>query len=247
MQGNVVMRKYLIMGVQGSGKGTQAGLLCRDFELVHISVGDLFRWHAQNHTRLGGRVRRLMAAGRLVPDHLVEELVRTRLDLHDWNYGFVLDGFPRNRHQVEFFLESYDVDAVIVINVPDAVVMDRILNRRLCERCGRDYNLLHHRPAREGVCDGCGGRLAARADDTAEAVRARLQDYHLQTEPVLELFRRKEFVAAVDGTKSPADIQEDIRRQLGLAPECPALNAAGAVPRQRRSLAGRREALTPAV
>jgi adenylate kinase len=168
-----------------------------------------------------------MAAGELVPDETVEDLVRDRLALHDWNYGFVLDGFPRNRHQGEFFLESYDVNAVILIDVPDAVVVDRILNRRLCERCGRDYNLLQHRPAREGVCDGCGGRLAARADDTPEAVRARLRDYHRQTEPVVELFRRREFVAVVDGTRAPAQVQQDIRQQLGLAPESPTLNGLG--------------------
>jgi adenylate kinase len=225
------MRKYIITGVQGCGKGTQAKLLCRDFDLVHISVGDLFRWHVQNHTKLGVRVRRLMAAGQLVPDELVEGLVRDRLEVHDWNYGFVLDGFPRNRHQAGFFLENYDVNAVILIDVPDALVVDRILNRRLCDRCGRDWNLLYHKPAVAGVCDDCGGRLTARADDAPEAVRARLHDYHSQTEPVLDLFRHKELVVVADGTKSPEDVQEEIRGQLGLAPAlAPARNGSGGRP-----------------
>jgi adenylate kinase len=217
------MRKYVIMGVQGCGKGTQAALLCRDFDLVHISVGDLFRWHTQNHTKLGGRVRRMMAAGQLVPDEVVEQVVRERLELHDWNYGFVLDGFPRNRHQAEVFLENYDVNAVILIEVPDQVVVDRIRNRRLCDRCGQDYNPLTRRPVAEGVCDRCGGRLRARADDSPEAVRARLRDYHDQTEPVLELFRRKELVVVADGVRPPAEVQEDIRRQLGLDVSAPPL------------------------
>src|SRR2546423_14072931 len=98
------MRKYVIMGVQGSGKGTQGSLLARDLDLVHISVGDIFRWHVQSHTKLGAQVRRIMAAGELVGDDLVADVVRQRLEQHDWNYGFVLDGFPRNREQGLFFL-----------------------------------------------------------------------------------------------------------------------------------------------
>src|SRR5262245_65643045 len=111
------MHKYVITGVQGSGKGTQAKLLCEALDLVHISVGDIFRWNIQNHTKLGARVRRLVDAGELVSDEVVDEVVRERLARHDWNYGFVLDGFPRNRMQAEFFLESYDVDAVAVLDI----------------------------------------------------------------------------------------------------------------------------------
>ena len=90
------MRKFVIMGVQGSGKGTQAGLLADDLDLVHLSVGDIFRWHVQRHTKLGAQVRRIMAAGELVDDELVESVMRDRLAIHDWNYGFIVDGFPRN-------------------------------------------------------------------------------------------------------------------------------------------------------
>src|SRR5688500_18201061 len=123
------------MGVQGSGKGTQAALLAREYDLVHISVGDIFRWHIQHHTKLGARVLRTIAAGQLVADEIVDEIVRARLEQHDWNYGFILDGFPRNREQAEFFLESYDVDAVIAVDVPDEVVLQRLLARRLCAKC----------------------------------------------------------------------------------------------------------------
>ena len=210
------MRKYLIMGAQGSGKGTQAKLLARDFDLVHISVGDVFRWHVQNHTKLGARVKRIVASGQLVPDEVVQEVVQARLELHDWNYGFILDGFPRNATQAEFFLESYDIDAVVLIEVPDDVVLKRILSRRLCSGCGLDYNLIFHRPAAEDTCDVCKGKLVLRADDTPQAVRDRLRDYDQKTKPLLDLLRRKEIIVAVDGTKAPAAIQEEVRKGLGL-------------------------------
>ncbi len=210
------MRKYVIMGAQGSGKGTQAKLLAKDFDLVHISVGDVFRWHVQNHTKLGARVKRIVASGQLVPDEVVQEVVQSRLELHDWNYGFILDGFPRNATQAGFFLESYDIDAVILIEVPDDVVFQRILSRRLCSGCGLDYNLIFHRPALTDTCDVCKGKLVLRADDTPQAVRDRLRDYHEKTKPILDLFRRKEIIVAADGTRAPAAIQEEIRKGLGL-------------------------------
>lgn len=211
------MRKYIVMGPQGCGKGTQAKMLARDFDLVHISVGDIFRFQVQHHTKLGAKVKRIVATGHLVPDELVNEVMLERLERHDWNYGFILDGFPRNENQAVFFLERFDVDAVILIEVPDAVVMERIMSRRLCSNCGLDYNLIFHRPAVADVCDVCKGRLVARADDHPDAVRGRLQDYHEKTQPIIDLFRHKELVVAVDGTRPPDHIQSELRRKLGLS------------------------------
>ena len=222
------MRKFVIMGAQGSGKGTQAALLAERFDLVHISVGDIFRWHIQHHTKLGARVLRTIAAGHLVADEIVDEIVRDRLAQHDWNYGFILDGFPRNREQAEFFLESYDVDAVIAVDVPDEVVLQRVLARRLCAKCGLDFNLIHHRPKAAGVCDVCGGTLVPRADDNEAAVRARLADYHIKTQPVIDLFRRKGLIVVADGTRSPDEVHLDIVSRLGLArSSAPAIGVTG--------------------
>ena len=216
------MRKYVMMGVQGSGKGTQSVLLCDDLDLVHISVGDIFRWHVQRHTKLGAQVRRAMTAGELVGDDLVESVVRQRLDQHDWNYGFVVDGFPRNGRQAEFFMESFDIDGVIHLEIPDDEVRRRVLSRRLCPNCGMDYNLIADRPEVEGRCDICGHELITRADDTPEALDARLRDYHEKTRPVLELFRRKEVVHDIDARPPAGEVQAAIRTELGLPAYRPA-------------------------
>jgi len=210
------MRKYIVMGVQGSGKGTQAKLLADKLDLEHINVGEIFRWNVEHRTKLGAQVRRIVGAGELVDDDLVERVVRRRLDEHDWNYGFIVDGFPRNQPQARFFLESYDLDAVILLDLPDELVTQRVLSRRLCSRCGLDYNLMSSRPAVPDVCDVCGGQLVTRADDTPEALEARLRDYHAKTRPVLELFRAKEVVVEVEASRPAAEVQAEIRGRLGV-------------------------------
>jgi adenylate kinase len=210
------MRKYVIMGVPGSGKGTQSRLLVDNYDITHISVGDIFRWNIVNHTKLGAQVKRIVAAGHLVGDELVGSVVRERLERHDWNYGFIVDGFPRNAVQAEFFLESYDIDGVIYLDMPDSEVHRRVLARRLCSRCGLDYNLIAHRPKQPDACDVCGGKLISRDDDNSEALANRLRDYHEKTKPVLDTFRRKEFVVSVDATRPAADVHQEIRTDLGL-------------------------------
>jgi adenylate kinase len=206
------------MGVQGSGKGTQSEMLAADLDLVHISVGDIFRWNVSNHTKMGAQVQRVMAAGELVGDDLAESVVQRRLTEHDWNFGFIIDGFPRNERQAGFFLESYDIDAVIFLDLPDSEVRRRVLNRRLCAKCGMDYNLIANSPAVPGQCDSCGGELIQREDDTEEALAVRLREYHEKTDPVLDLFRRKEYVIPVDARQPKEVVQEEIRKKLGLPP-----------------------------
>jgi adenylate kinase len=189
------MRKYVIMGVQGSGKGTQSEMLAADLDLVHISVGEIFRWNVANHTKLGTRVQRVITAGELVADDLVESVIARRLAEHDWNYGFILDGFPRNVAQAEFLLRSYDVDAVIKLDLPDSEVRRRV-------------------KARDGAARS--GEAGARDDDTEQALEVRLREFHEKTRPVLDLFRQKESVVTVDATPSKEDVQQEIRSRLGL-------------------------------
>ena len=124
------------MGIQGSGKGTQATLLADDLDLEHFSVGEIFRWNVQHHTKLGAQVKRTIDSGNLVEDDLVEAVIRRCLADHDWNFGFVIDGFPRTARQAEFFLERYDIDGVINLELPDEDVARRVLSRRLCADWG---------------------------------------------------------------------------------------------------------------
>ena len=220
------MRKYVIMGVQGSGKGTHAGMLEADLDLVHIGVGDILRWNVQHHTKVGAQVRRIMAAGALVDDDLIEDIVRVRLAQHDWNYGFIIDGFPRNPRQAEFFLESYDLDGVIHLDLPDSEVRRRVMARRLCSVCGVDYSLIDNSPKVDGKCDACSGDLLIREDDTEEALNVRLRDYHAKTNPVLDIFRRKEYVITVDSRPPKPQVQQAIRAKLGLPAYAPERQAA---------------------
>jgi adenylate kinase len=157
-----------------------------------------------------------MAAGGLVDDDLVEAIVRDRLASHDWNYGFILDGFPRNARQAEFFLETYDIDGVINLELYTEEVERRVLARRLCEGCGLDYNLMAHRPAQPDTCDVCGGRLVARDDDNPEALAVRVAHYHEQTRPVLDIFERKEFVVSIDASPSIEAVQAEVRARLAV-------------------------------
>jgi len=212
------LHKYIIIGPQGSGKGTQAKLLCRGYDLVHISVGDIFRWHVGHKTKLGSKVQRYIKEGRLVPDELVADVVKDRLDIHDWRFGFVLDGFPRNVAQTEFFLENYDIDAVIALELPEEAAIRRMQSRRLCSGCGLDYNLIQLRPRVPEVCDNCGGRLLTRPDDTPEAIQRRLRDYREKTRPILDLLKEKELIVAVDATPDPDVVQSEMRHRLGLLP-----------------------------
>ena len=189
------MHKYVICGPQGSGKGTQSELLCRDYDLVHISIGEMFRWNVKHHTKLAARIKRITDAGLLVPDEIVERVVRERLDQHDWNYGFVLDGFPRTRTQAEYLFENWNLDKVIYLELSDEVVFQRVMYR-----------------ARMGQGSG----FTKRADDNRDALMIRLREYHEKTKPLLELYSKLGMLITVDANRSISDIYNDIRHQLGV-------------------------------
>lgn len=189
------MHKYILFGPQGSGKGTQSRLLCRGYDFVHISIGDIFRWHVAHHTKLAARIRRITDKGNLVPDEIVEEVVRSRLEEHDWNYGFVLDGFPRTRGQAVYLFERWNMDQVIYLDLSDEVVYQRVTHR-----------------ARVGEGQG----FTKRVDDNPEALRTRLKEYHEKTKPLLELYEAKKMLLTVDANRPVPEIFGEIQRRLGL-------------------------------
>jgi len=189
------MQKYIIIGPQGSGKGTQAAKLCEDYELEHISIGDIFRWNMAHHTKLAARVRKIMNQGLLVPDEIVEEVVRQRLDQHDWNYGFVLDGFPRTEAQAEYLFENYNLDAAIYLDIPEDVVYERVAHRAKV---------------------GEGSGFTKRADDNTDALKVRLREYFEKTAPLLDLFEKKGMLVRIDGTKSIDEVYESLCATLNL-------------------------------
>lgn len=190
------MDKYVIFGPQGSGKGTQSELLCKNYGFVHISLGDIFRWNMANHTKIAARITRIMNQGLLVPDDIVEEVVHSRLEEHDWNWGFVLDGFPRTRPQAEYLFENWNLDAVIYLDVPDEVVEARVMKRAQEVR---------------------GPAFTKRFDDTPEVLRVRLQEYHEKTKPLIDLYEEKRLLRWVDATRQVEIVFQDIESQLRLA------------------------------
>jgi adenylate kinase len=189
------MHHYIVFGPQGSGKGTQSKLLCQDYDLVHISIGDIFRWNVAHHTKLAARIRRITDAGLLVPDEIVEEVVRKRLEEHDWNYGFVLDGFPRTLRQAEYLFENWNIDRVIYLDISDEVVFERVMMR-----------------ARLGEGSG----FTKRADDNPEALIVRLREYHEKTRPLLDLYRNKGILLSIEASRSISEIYDEICQRLGL-------------------------------
>ncbi len=191
------MHKYILFGPQGSGKGTQSQLLCRDYDFVHISVGDIFRWHIAHHTKLAARIQRITQQGQLVPDEIVEDVVRRRLEEHDWNFGFVLDGFPRTVPQAEYLFERWNLDKVIYLDIPEQVVYERVMGRAKL---------------------GEGGGFTKRADDNPGALKKRLEEYCQKTRPLLALYKDKDLLITVDANRPIEVVYEDIRGRLGLPP-----------------------------
>lgn len=206
----------ILLGPPGAGKGTQAKRLEDNRGLVQLSTGDMLRATVASGSALGRQAKEVMDAGRLMPDDLVIQMISERIDQPDCKNGFILDGFPRTTRQAEALdemLESKGVhlDAVIEMQVDEEALVERITGRFSCATCGAGYHDTFKRPAKDGVCDVCGGtEFKRRADDNEETVRTRLQAYRDQTAPILPYYRKKGILKTVDGM---ADIEE-VTRQI---------------------------------
>ena len=189
----------IIFGPQGSGKGTQAEIISKKFNIPHISTGDIFRANISSGTELGNKAKEYMNRGELVPDELVINIVEERLKEPDLENGFILDGFPRTVPQAEKLDESLNrldkkISGVINITLEDAEIIRRLSSRRVCVKCGAVYNLEIAPPQTEGKCDKCEGEVILRDDDKPETIKVRLDNYREQTAPVLDFFRNQNVV-----------------------------------------------------
>ena len=209
------MMKLIMFGPPGAGKGTQADLRCRRDGIKKISSGDALRDVIRSGSELGEQVKALMDEGRFVPNEIVTEIIRDRINSPDCANGFILDGFPRNLEQAEELVGmGVRVNKALLINVPDEVLVDRVQGRVMCDKCGASFHLKNNPPAVEGVCDKCGGHLQARHDDRPETVRARLKVYHEQTDPVVDFYRDRGVLSEIDGTASIEAAAEEILKIL---------------------------------
>jgi len=206
------MKRLILFGAPGSGKGTMGDLVQRDFHLVKISTGDILRNAIQQDTAVGRQARAYMESGGLVPDELVIELVRQRLSSGDLNGGYVMDGYPRTLAQAEALsLIASESERAIFIEVTEAEAVERLLSRLTCSNCGAIYNQLTKPPKKAGICDICGGRVARRADDNEEAVRQRFRVYAERTMPVIEYYGRKNVLVRVGGSGAAAQVYDKIK------------------------------------
>lgn len=211
----------VLLGPPGAGKGTQAKLLEDSRSLVKLSTGDMLRAAVAAGTELGRKAGDIMERGLLVPDDLVIKLIAERMDQGGCGEGYILDGFPRTIAQAEALdlllkERGKELDRVIVMQVDDDALVERIAGRFACAYCGEGYHDLYKLPKVNGVCDRCGSAgFVRRRDDNEEVVRARLEAYHAQTEPLIGYYRRQGKVSAVDGM---ADIRA-VAREIGQALE----------------------------
>lgn len=189
------LHKYVIIGPQAAGKSTQCRMLGARFDFVHISVGDIFRWHLESRTKLASRLRLILDSGNLIPDEIVMDVVRHRLEEHDWNYGFVLDGFPRTRAQADFLWQNWDIDNVIYLDVPDDVVINRV---------------------RERGQAGWGSGYTKRAETNRDALRRRIRTYHYRTKPLLDLYDQLGILTHIEGNLSISAVFSRVTRSLNL-------------------------------
>ena len=203
------MLNIVIFGPPGSGKGTQADLLAKAYGLEHISTGNLLRREVELNTPLGKQVNKILSAGELVSDEIVNELVLSKIkSLYKAKRGFVLDGYPRNLSQAKT-LAVVKLNFAFLIQVSDEEVIERIANRVVCS-CGMTYNLKTNPPRQPDVCDKCGSKLVRRDDEDKEVIKNRLKIYHEQIDPILDFYQQQGILHKIDGEQTIENVFQSI-------------------------------------
>lgn len=209
-----------IMGAPGSGKGTFSSKIKEEYNLNHISTGDIFRANISQGTELGLQAKAYAEQGKLVPDEITNKMVKDYLaTLSDKKNGYLLDGYPRTLDQAKAFEEMTDgtdlaVDVILAMDVPTDVLTRRITGRRTCKDCGEIYNIYSKPTKVEGVCDRCGGQLTQRKDDNEESLKVRLDEYSNNTEPVIDYYEKKNMVSHINADASMDEIWSSVKEAL---------------------------------
>ncbi|WP_254840402.1 adenylate kinase [Natronomonas marina] len=202
--------KVLLLGPPGAGKGTQSSNIVEEYGVDHVTTGDALRANKDMETE-HGTPREYMEAGELVPDPVVNEIVKAALEEAD---GFVLDGYPRNLSQAEYLDDITDLDLVALLDVDRGELVDRLTGRRVCEECGTNYHVEFSPPEEAGVCDECGGDLVQRDDDNEETVEERLDVFEENTQPVIEYYDEEGELVRIDGEGTPEEVWADLRAAI---------------------------------
>lgn len=194
----------VLLGPPGIGKGTVAVKLSKKLSIPHIATGDMLRENSSRKTELGLKAKSFMDKGLLVPDNVVIEMIKERLQKDDCKNGFILDGFPRTINQAEE-IKEIKIDKVVNLQASDDVIIERLSKRKVCGQCGFIYHLDFIKPNREGFCDKCSGTLYQREDDKPEAIKERLKIYREKTEPLVKYYKEKDLIVDVDGSGTPKE------------------------------------------
>ena len=213
------MLNIILMGPPGAGKGTHAVWIAKDFNIPHISTGDMFREAMSSGSELGNKIKDVINSGGLVSDDLTCALVKERLSQPDCANGYLLDGFPRTIPQAEAFEKmgkELGIGANLVLNIscPDEVLISRIAGRRVCPHCGASFNVNTAKPKVEGICDECGTALIQRKDDNEASFKVRLANYYKSTAPLLDFYQEKGILATFDGNVDPASLKVELTALL---------------------------------
>lgn len=214
--------RIVLLGPPGAGKGTQAARICKTYNIPHISTGDIFRENMKNDTVLGKKAKDYMHKGLLVPDELVVEMVADRLtheDVLGAGYGYLLDGFPRTVCQAAALCginakKDCELDFAINLDVPSDVLIERVINRRICPTCHATYHLKYKKPKVDGICDIDGTPLYQRDDDKIDTVKKRIQIYDDQTQPLIGFYEGKQKIININGLQRMDDVFNDIQKVL---------------------------------
>ena len=198
--------KLILLGAPGAGKGTQAEIISEKYNIPTISTGNIIRAALKNGTEMGLKAKSYIDAGELVPDEVVIGIISERLSEPDCKQGFILDGFPRTIPQAEALDKmGIEIDAALSIEVADSAIVKRMSGRRVCEKCGASYHTEYKKPAKEGICNLCGGNLVIRKDDEPQTVLNRLNVYHEQTEPLKDYYKSCGKLLTVEGQEELKD------------------------------------------